>query len=103
MQDGHSAFNWEHWIFSERSATSDLQCGTLPVYEGSMASLNFDNYMNISQFTPTSLNQNSHQCSVPPKGVSSEEKDTNVLPKYTEYVLAGSVESVLQVIFSSYV
>ncbi|XP_057795779.1 uncharacterized protein LOC131011898 isoform X2 [Salvia miltiorrhiza] len=96
VQGNHSTFTWGHWIFSERSAISDLQCGSSPLFEGSMVSLNFDNYMNFSQFTPTSLNQNSHQCSVPQEGVFSKENYTNVLPKCTEDSLAGSIESVLQ-------
>lgn len=102
VQDEHLTFNWGHWTFSERSVTSDLLVGNSPVYEGSMASLNFDNYMNISQFTPTSLNPNSHQCSCPQKEVSSQGKNSN-MQLSTEDILAGSVESALPVIFSSHV
>lgn len=101
MQDDHSSFNWGHWIFSERSATIDLQCGSSPVYEGCMDSLNFDNYLNVSHFTPTSLNQNYHECSVSQKEVSSEEKDSHMLPKCTEDIFSGAVESVEQVIYNN--
>lgn len=59
--------------------------------------------MNISQFTPTSLNPDSHQCPDPQKEVISEEKNSNMQPNGTEDMLAGSVESVLRVIFNSYV
>ncbi|KAH6782670.1 hypothetical protein C2S51_007963 [Perilla frutescens var. frutescens] len=96
VQDDHYTFNWGHWIFSERGAISDLQCGSSPVFEGSIDSLNFDNYLNVSHFTTTSLNQNSYQCSTPPKELSSKEKDSHMLPKCMGDVLAGSVESVLQ-------
>lgn len=98
VQDEHLSFNWGQWTFSERSVTSDLLLGSSPVCEGSVASLNFDNYMNISQFTP-----NSHLCSGPQKEVSSQGMNSNIQPNCTEDILAGSVEPVLQVIFSSYV
>lgn len=123
MQDDHMTLNWGHWIFSERSATGDLQSGSSPVYEGSIDSLNFDNFLNVSHFTRTSLYQDSHQCSVPQKEVcmgmpdkpecshplsslsyadkrESEQKDSHMLSKCTEDILAASVELMLQVIFS---
>lgn len=103
MQDYHSTFNWGHWIFSERNATSELQCGSTPLYEGSMASLNFDNSMNVPLFAPTSLHQNPHRCPVPQEQVSNLDQDSNIMPKCTEDVPAGCIESVLQVIFSSYI
>lgn len=95
VQDDHSTCNWGDWIFSETSAISDLQCGS-SVFEGSVDSLNFDNYLSVSHFTPTSLNHISHQCSVPQKELSDEEKDSHMLPKCMEDILAGSAESVSQ-------
>ncbi|KAL1533632.1 hypothetical protein AAHA92_33492 [Salvia divinorum] len=96
VKDYHSTFNWGHWIFSERNATNELQCGSEPLYEGSLASLNFDNSMNVSLIAPTSLHQNLHRCSVPQEQVSIVEKDSNIMPKCTEDVPAGCIESVLQ-------
>ncbi|XP_047963216.1 uncharacterized protein LOC125207783 isoform X1 [Salvia hispanica] len=96
VQDYHSTFNWGHWIFSERNATSELQCGSAPLYEGSMASLNFDNSMNVPLLAPTSLHQNHHQCSVPQEQVSIVDQDLNLMPKCSEDVPAGCIESVLQ-------
>ncbi|XP_042034946.1 uncharacterized protein LOC121781273 isoform X1 [Salvia splendens] len=96
VQDYHSTFNWGHWIFSERNATSELQCGSTPLYEGSTASLNFDNSMNVPLFAPTSLHQNPHRCPVPQEQVSNVDQDSNIMPKCTEDVPAGCIESVLQ-------
>ncbi|KAK6114842.1 hypothetical protein DH2020_007111 [Rehmannia glutinosa] len=120
-EDDHMTLSWGHWIFSERSAIADLDCGCSPVYEGSIDSLNFDNFLNISHFTRTSLYQNSHPCSVQPKEVpglpdkpecsyslsplliadkreicSEQLKDSDMLPKDAEAILATSVESMLQ-------
>ncbi|KAK6132006.1 hypothetical protein DH2020_034232 [Rehmannia glutinosa] len=118
VEDDHMTLSWGHWIFSERSAIADLDCGCSPVYEGSIDSLNFDNFRNISHFTRTSLYQNSHPCSVQPKEVpglpdkpecsyslsplliadkreicSEQQKDSDMLPKDAEAILATSVES----------
>ncbi|KAK6132312.1 hypothetical protein DH2020_033936 [Rehmannia glutinosa] len=120
-EDDHMTLSWGHWIFSERSAIADLDCGCSPVYEGSIDSLNFDNFLNISHFTRTSLYQNSHPCSVQPKEVpglpdkpecsyslsplliankreicGEQLKDSDMLPKDAEAILATSVESMLQ-------
>ncbi|KAI3464505.1 hypothetical protein Pfo_021168 [Paulownia fortunei] len=122
VEGDHTTLNWGHWIFSERSAIGDLDCECSPVYEGSVDSLNFDNFLNVSHCTRTSLYQNSHQCSVSQKEVymglsdkpecshplspllfadkrdicSEQQKDSDTLPKDTEDILAASVESMLQ-------
>ncbi|KAG8378276.1 hypothetical protein BUALT_Bualt08G0120700 [Buddleja alternifolia] len=121
VEDDCSTTHWGHWIFCERSAFGDLDCGYSPVYEGFVDSLNFDNFLNVSHFTRTSLYQNSHQCSVPRKEdsmrlhdqlkcshpmsslslddervrCSEQQKGSYMLSKLTEDILAASVELVL--------
>ncbi|CAA0809944.1 P-loop containing nucleoside triphosphate hydrolases superfamily protein [Striga hermonthica] len=70
--------NWGDWIFTERSAIDDLDFGCSPVYEGSIDSLNFDNFLNSSHFTRFALYQNSHLCSV-------EQNEVSGLPNNTEH------------------
>ncbi|KAL0438091.1 UNVERIFIED_CONTAM: ATPase family AAA domain-containing protein 5 [Sesamum latifolium] len=75
VEDDCTTFDWGHWAFSERSANGDLECGYSPVYEGSVDSLNFDNFTNASRLTRISLYQNCHQDSVLQKQVSIELPD----------------------------
>ncbi|KAL0326182.1 UNVERIFIED_CONTAM: ATPase family AAA domain-containing protein 5 [Sesamum radiatum] len=75
VEDDCTTFDWGHWAFSERSAYNDLECGYSPVYEGSVDSLNFDNFMNTSRLTRISLYQNSRQDSALQKQVSIELPD----------------------------
>ncbi|KAL0351483.1 UNVERIFIED_CONTAM: ATPase family AAA domain-containing protein 5 [Sesamum calycinum] len=75
VEDDCTTFDWGHWAFSERSANNDLECGYSPVYEGSVDSLNFDNFMNTSRLTRISLYQNSRQDSALQKQVSIELPD----------------------------
>ncbi|KAL0360233.1 UNVERIFIED_CONTAM: ATPase family AAA domain-containing protein 5 [Sesamum radiatum] len=74
-EDDCTTFDWGHWAFSERSANGDLECGYSPVYEGSVDSLNFDNFTNASRLTRISLYQNCHQDSFLQKQVSIELPD----------------------------
>lgn len=125
MQGDPTALNWGQWVFYDRSANGDLECGCSPVYEGSVNSLTLDNYQSVSHDTRSSLYQNYHQCSVP-KDVSMRLSDVSectrppsslfldenggpciklqkqlvVQPKVTEDLLAASVESMLQVLFT---
>ncbi|KAL8485596.1 hypothetical protein ACS0TY_027763 [Phlomoides rotata] len=121
LEDDPKTLNWGDWVFSERSDTGDFPSGRTPVYEGCIDSLNFDNYLNISHFTRTSICQNSHLCSVPEMGFykalpdnpelshtlsslsfsdererSSAKEDSDMLPKYAGDILAAAVESMLQ-------
>ncbi|XP_073124671.1 uncharacterized protein [Henckelia pumila] len=69
VEEDHMKLDWGHWRFPETSVvdTLDYQCS--PVYEGSVESLNFDNYLGGSRFTRTSLHTNSHQSSIQLKEV----------------------------------
>ncbi|KAL6525090.1 hypothetical protein OROMI_030683 [Orobanche minor] len=116
-----ATLNWGDWVFSERSAIDDLYCGCSPVYEGSVDSLNFDNFLNVSHLTRTSLYQNPHLCAVPQKEVHGlrnnpehshllsplliadnkelcidQQKDSDMLSKDAEDILSASVEPKLQ-------
>ncbi|KAK4429658.1 ATPase family AAA domain-containing protein 5 [Sesamum alatum] len=75
VEDDCTTFDWGHWAFSEKSAYGDLECGYSTVYEGSVDSLNFDNFMNVSRLTRISLYQNCHLDSVLQKEISIELPD----------------------------
>ncbi|KAL3641271.1 hypothetical protein CASFOL_016239 [Castilleja foliolosa] len=116
-----TTLNWGDWIFLERSDTDDLDCRCSPVYEGSVDSLNFDNFMNVSHVTRTSLYQNPHMSSVPQKmfnGLPNNpegshilspiliagkremcidlQKDSDMMAKDAEDILAASDEQMLE-------
>ncbi|PIN16178.1 hypothetical protein CDL12_11174 [Handroanthus impetiginosus] len=74
-EDDHKTLDWGHWIFSERNAISYQEHGDSPVYEGSVESLNFDNFLNVPRFTRTSFYQNCQQGPVSQKEVSTELPD----------------------------
>ncbi|KAL8059670.1 hypothetical protein ABFX02_03G101700 [Erythranthe guttata] len=123
VEGDHTTLNWGQWAFSERSANDDLECGCSPVYEGSVDSLNFDNFPSVSHLARrTPLYQNSHQYSVPKQDVSErlpiipecshsvsplpfdnktetcveQQEKSNMPPKDAEGLLGASVESMLQ-------
>ncbi|KAL2467727.1 P-loop containing nucleoside triphosphate hydrolase superfamily protein [Forsythia ovata] len=91
VEDNEATVDWGHWVFSERSSVStsgSLGCGCLPVYEGSVNSLHFDTFLSASSFIRTLSYQNKttlDQC-------SQIEKDSKVILKDTEGILAAPVE-----------
>ncbi|GER37747.1 replication factor C large subunit [Striga asiatica] len=117
VEGDQPTLNWGDWIFTERSAVDDVDFGCSPVYEGSIDSLNFDNFLNSSHFTRFALHQNSHLCSVEQNEVSglpnnpehsnllspiliAEEREVCVdqqkdcvLPKDADDIIAESIES----------
>ncbi|KAM7507737.1 hypothetical protein LguiA_018190 [Lonicera macranthoides] len=61
VQDDAFALDWGNWIFSERnllSTSCDLESACSPIFEGSIKSLQFDNFLNVSHQVGTSLCQN---------------------------------------------
>ncbi|GFP89794.1 ATPase family aaa domain-containing protein 5 [Phtheirospermum japonicum] len=116
-----TTLNWGDWVFLGRSAIDDQDCGWSPVYEGSVDSLNFDNFLNVSHIPKTSLYQYSDLCSVPQKEVNGLpnnpegshllspllipnnrgmciglQKDLDMQPKDAEDILTSSDEPMLE-------
>lgn len=70
VEEAHMKLDWGHLRFPETSVSYALDYKCSPVYEGSVESLSFDNYLSGSRFTRTSLHPNSHQTSIQLKEVS---------------------------------
>lgn len=93
MQDDAFALDWGNWIFSERNLVStscDLESACPPIYEGSIKSLQFDNFLNVSHPVGTSLCQNegsSDHCPIQLEEVS--------LPWYICFFLQFSLHKIL--------
>lgn len=61
MQDDDFSLDWGKWIFTERSCDSTsggLESERSSIYEGSVKSLQFHNFLDISRSTRTSSCQN---------------------------------------------
>ncbi|XP_051139529.1 uncharacterized protein LOC127257195 isoform X2 [Andrographis paniculata] len=71
-EDDQTSFDWEQWIFCERSTGGERDCGYQPVYEGSIDSLDFGNYLNCSRSKRLSIHGNCRRGSTPPREVSKE-------------------------------
>ncbi|XP_059631837.1 uncharacterized protein LOC132274545 isoform X2 [Cornus florida] len=61
VQDDFGSLDWENWVISEKSfigTNLGLERACLPVFEGSVKSLNFENFLCVSHPTGSSLLQN---------------------------------------------
>ncbi|XP_073315237.1 uncharacterized protein [Primulina huaijiensis] len=91
VEEDHIKLDWGHLIFPETSVSDTLYYQCSPVYEGSVESLSFDNYLSGSRFTRTSLHPNSHQSSIQLKEVSIWSLDQlECLHPITSSLLAGN-------------